>query len=162
MSEPSSVLKRAFGVDKIEEQLSEQRSLFLARFDDLDRQIRHLVESLAYANHQLLELREKVETIENTVKQPVEHRTRKSNLPEMNEVEEKVLQVVKKSGQISAAETSLLSGLSRTRASEILNGLARKSIVSKEKRGRISFFILSSDVSGKLQQPKGGGADSEK
>lgn len=150
MSESQGFFRKVVGFDDLQKELTEHKNLFLARFDELDRQVKHVSDSVAYANHQLLELREKLENIEILAKKleangPAERKPRKAQ--EFNEVEGKILDVVKKGGQISASEASLLSGLSRTRASEILNVLARKSIIRKEKRGKISFFILNSDVS---------------
>jgi uncharacterized membrane protein len=156
MTESSGFIRKAVGFDQLEAALTEQKTVFLSKFDDLDRQIKHLAEALAYANHQLLEVREKLETAENVAAQAPSHHHRAPSAPKMNEVEGKVLEVVKKSGTISASEASLLSGLSRTRASEILNELVRKSIISKEKKGKVSFFVFSSDVS---MEPEGGRKD---
>ncbi|MFH0962128.1 MAG: hypothetical protein V1820_05610 [archaeon] len=150
MSETQSFLRKVAGFDDLQRELTEHKTAVLARFDELDRQVKRVGDSVAYANQQLLELREKLENVEILMKrlepkETKEHRARKEH--NFNEVEEKILEVVRKGSQVSASEASLLSGLSRTRASEILNELARKSIIRKEKKGKISFFILNSDVS---------------
>ncbi len=149
LNPPSSFFKKAVGFDEIERDLSELKSLILARFEELDRQMKHTSDSVAYSNHQLLQVREKLENLElltKTVEKPV---SKKKKEPDFNEVERAIFDLVKKSGKISAPEASLLSGLSRTRTSEVLNSLTRKSAISKEKEGRVSFFILNSGMSEK-------------
>jgi uncharacterized membrane protein len=153
MGEISNVLKKALGTDEILSFVTEQNSKMMALLADNARQIKELSDSVTYANHQLLEVREKLEHFESSIKKPVEKAEKREKV-QVNPVESRVLEGVVKSGSITASEAALLSGLSRTRASEVLNSLERKRLVLKEKRGKISFFRPNSDVS--IDLPGGG------
>ncbi len=149
-------MKKAFGTDEILALMTEQNAKLMARMDDQSRQIKALSDSVTYVNHQLLEIREKFDHLEISTRKAAEKPARRERIHSENPVEAKVLESVSKSGSITASEAALLSGLSRTRASEVLNSLVRKRLILKEKHGKTSFFVPTPDVS--TERP-GGGAE---